>query len=204
MSSSAPGDDGRALLLAFILMTSCSSTHVAFVGGIEADQPKGESRSRLLTSLEGTLSVGWLVKGARVELDPEFDRSGFASVAHPFVLSKGDDVVLVLEDDVQSPKATLFVAVSPELLQSHRVIADGEFIPYLDLRLSMTSLDREPHVFGAACKGGRGRLSIEAYSGDKIAGDVALALTCRTYVDGYEREESDLHLAGPFSLDARR
>jgi hypothetical protein len=189
-----------AALFVISLSIACAGTHVSFVGGVEADRSSYGPRSRLLTELEGTLSVGRVLNEAKVEIDPEFDTQGFARVAHPLIVTKGEDVVLVLEDDASAPSASLYLQIAPDVVASHRVIADGEFIPYLDLHIGLRSADEERHVFGAVCKGGRGRLTIAEYSSEKVDGDVALRVTCRTYIDGYEREESDLRLAGPFSL----
>lgn len=169
---------------------------------MEAVDAQNPGRARLLTSLEGTLSVSRVFESARVELDPHFSEVGFQGVKRPLVVTRGDETVLMLSDDADKPNASLYVALAPGEIAPNKVFGDGEFIPYLDLHLNVQGSDDEPHIFGAVCKGGRGRVTIDAYSADEIEGNIALAVSCRTYIDGYEREEEDLRLKGPFK--ARR
>jgi hypothetical protein len=179
---------------------SCAGTRVAFVGDVDSADAAAGGRARLLTTLEGTLSVGRIFERSKIELDPRFPEVGFQGVAHPLVVVPGGDTVLMLSDDPKTPNACLYVALADGEIAAKKVFGDGEFIPYLDLHLSVVGNDEEPHVFGAVCKGGRGRIAIEEASENGIKGTITLAVTCRTYIDGYEREEEDLRLAGPFDL----
>jgi hypothetical protein len=197
-SSSRSARRSRSLVLVCLLTAGCASTRVAFVGGVESADAQDQGHARLLTSLEGTLSVSRVFERAKVELDPHFSDVGFQGVKHPLVVTRGDETVLMLSDDADKPNASLYVAMAPGELAPNKVFGDGEFIPYLDLHLNVLGSDDEPHIFGAVCKGGRGRVTIEAYSPNEIKGNVALAVSCRTYIDGYEREEEDLRLEGPF------
>lgn len=160
----------RAVRLAFLLLVA-----------------SGCASTRLNYSLQdanGTLEQGRVHRAARIDVDRTFEHD---PSARALILSAGDRTVLELGD----AQITIYVALDPASVLSETTIASGELVPYAELRLD---------DFRAVCKGGRGEVRIRSATNEAIAGELAITVSCRTYLDGYEREETSLSLAGPFRL----
>jgi hypothetical protein len=182
--------------------SACSTTRIIISGEVETPSVEADRMvpSRLLRSLRGELRSGTFKTGARVIIDPHFEAHGFAQSTSPLLIIEGDQAVLSFTHQAPDAHARLYIALAEELLVSRGTISEGDFIPYLQLAIPLEDASGEPRAFTAVCKGGRGRVSIDPGTGPQLRGTLAIVVSCRTYVDGHEREESDLELSGHFRI----
>jgi hypothetical protein len=165
-----------ALLLS---LSGCATTEINFRG------------ERLLARLRGRLELAAVRTNVKIDIDP----------TPALIVAAGDQTALELRDDDDAPNSTLYLVVDPADLKAPHTLKDGDFIPYLQVHAPIDDQHGEAHPFIAVCKGGRGRVRIDTATASQITGYLAIAVSCRTYVDGYEREESTLELSGPFAAD---
>ena len=159
-------------LLALLLSSACAAQTVSWTG--VAIAPEGQSSRE--SSIDGELLGTELHERARIILDRSFESSGFEGV--PFSIETGSDRVVVL----RSVQATLMIAF----------VVDT-FVPYFFLDTTIPGVS-QPVRYTLVCVGGKGRAQLQPDG----SGDLAITVACRTYLDGSERDESEIHLSGAF------
>lgn len=163
-------------LLFFLLSASCAGTRIDFRG------------ERLLSRLRGELGDARVRTAVKMEVDP----------APRLIVGTGEEIAIEILDEAEAPNSRFYVVVDREDLKAPSRLTDGQFIPYLEVRAPIDDQYGEAHAFVAVCRGGRGTVRLDTVTREAVSGHVEVAVSCRTYVDGYEREESTLELKGPF------
>jgi hypothetical protein len=168
----------RALaLVVLFFLNSCAATKIDFGGGAS------------LRNVHGVLRTGRVHRASRVEVDRAFEMN---AAARALVVLAGDRLVLELSDDESSPSTTLYLSLDPLSVVASSTVGEDQLLSYAEVRMD---------DFRAVCKGGRGVLRISSTTGAMIAGELSITVSCRTYLDGYEREEASLKLSGPFRVE---
>jgi hypothetical protein len=167
----------RASLALPLLLAGCASK-IDWRG--TAIAPDGNSQRE--SSIVGALERGRYFEKARIVLDRSFETTGFRGA--PFMIEPGAEHALVFE----SPLASLAITVDPN--------DPSAFVPHFFVDLEVPGVSR-PARYTLVCIGGTGRLDFSR-DGDEVRGELALTVACRTYVDGAERDESEIHLGGDF------
>ncbi len=154
--------------------------------------PEGNSSRE--SAIDGVIERGGYFEASRIVLDRSFESEGFHGV--PFSIEHGDQDVLVIE----SEQASLAIALDIERLGDELSVVES-FVPhfYLDTEVPGVSKDMR---YTLVCKGGTGRVRA-ARDGEEVRGDLAITVACRTYVDGSERDESEIALRGEFRAPVR-
>lgn len=150
------------------------------------------------STIEGALERGRWFEPARIVLDRNFETQGFDGT--PFAVEspeQGGERVLSLD----SERASLRIAFDPEELGEELRVIES-FVPHFFLDSEVPGVSRKMR-YTLVCKGGTGRLRA-GRAGDDLFGDLAITVACRTYVEGSERDESQIRIRGAFRASRER
>lgn len=141
-----------------------------------------------MSRLRGELIEARVRSAVKIDVDP----------TPRIVVTGGDALALELTDDEDAPNTRLYVVLDRDELKAGARLTDGQFIPYLEVRVPIDDRSGETHNFVAVCRGGRGTVRLDTVTREAVSGHLDVSVSCRTFVDGYEREEAALQLRGPF------
>ncbi len=167
--------------LVLLLLGACVSTSVSYEGELVVSDPLREPNVRRTRPLQGSLTEVDLRCSSSVSIDRRFESCGFDLETPVFVRTAGDSCVLQVRTD-----ATVLLVSMPDAVPG----AHTSIVPYF---AAVRATDET--ISALVCKGGTGRVTLDTGGG----GSLSLRLTCRTYANGQEREESTIEIAGRFA-----